>query len=95
MQTPDSNTLTAAYQNDTLKDGWYYFYLGGHHIGYFTSAATAAKNAKKNNLLYVKGNPTIYTGTQLFVGRLKLLTVLAPVPPFKQIYKEDKTHDAA
>lgn len=95
MQAPDSNALTAAYQNDTLKDGWYHFYLGGHNIGYFTSAATATQNIEKNSLLYVKGKPTIYTGTQLFVGHLKLLTVLAPVLPFKQIYKEDKTNDAA
>ncbi|MBQ8465320.1 MAG: hypothetical protein IJ545_04845 [Alphaproteobacteria bacterium] len=86
--------LTKQYHNHTLPDGWYYFFLGAHHVGYFTSENTAKQRFENNTVIYLNASQRFDTGTQLFIGTLDLLTVIAPVPTFTQLI-EEYTHNAA
>lgn len=86
MQNPDSNELTKAYHSNTLKEGWYHIYCGGHHICKWKQPTAAEiKNREVQNLPRPKPR---FEGDGVFIGtNLSTLSVLAPVPSYQQLMK--------
>ena len=86
MQTPDSNELTNQYRAKTLPEGWYYFFCGAHHIGYLKyPSAEQVDYAKAQG--FPPPQPRFLHCPQPFIGLLKTLVVLAPVPKYPEFIK--------
>lgn len=79
-----SNNLTKAYLKGTLKEGDYYFKCGGHiHKGRFFNPMPEIKHAAK---AYNMAEPvqTLMTFSSRFIGKLKTVTILAPIPEYEE-----------
>lgn len=85
IKTALSQELTEQYQNQTLPDGYYYFTIGGStiQIGQYLKP-------KKKYCIYAaqSGLPAPSAAlkgcTGLFIGALKTVLILAPVPPYQE-----------
>lgn len=84
MINMQSKELTAAYKNQALPEGWYYFSCAGTkpQIGkYVHPMAAAVAYATQNGL--DKPKPALYACPGLFVGALDTIKILAPVPAYE------------
>lgn len=87
-----SKTLTAAFRDKTLPEGWYYFRCGvlKPQIGYYQKptlpeVAVAQQTGRK------EPEPIIYSHPTTFIGSgLNIIQILAPVPD----YPDDDTEEA-
>lgn len=77
--------LTKQYQSETLPEGWYYFSCGGssEFIGKLVKPTPVAIG-----YAIEQGQPKpqqcIHSCPGLFVGALKTISVLAPVPTYNE-----------
>lgn len=81
MQTPEE--LTQQYRDGTLLHGDYYFECGNHiHKGRFYNPSDEVKKFAK---AYGQDEPAkmLVTFEGRFVGDLKTVTILAPIPDYQ------------
>jgi len=82
MPIYDPKELTQQYHDNTLPDGDYYFECGDHiHKGRYFNPTLQVKQAAK---AYGQPEPvkSLITFEGRFIGDLKTVTILAPIPEY-------------
>lgn len=91
LLTPTAKKLTSQYMDGTLAPGDYYFSVADcqPRIGSYCPPSTAQKQDRINKQL-PPPKARIYSGAGLLVGALNTVTILARVPNYDELTKEQK-----